>query len=217
MFNAVQASLHTHTQLRYLSLLFPLSRGGSSPSLFLRSWLHLFACGWNSCCRGWGFWVHSTGALLPVMLILGTAATLHAEKLQQNFIAGPLLVSCFGNKELHTWMCRKRGFQSSGWMWYIAQWKSVSALPSLKEGKTVSKILPMGHSQSAHWLLYKDHFSSRQASCQAHTKSEPEENSADYCYCHHFYKKIIIYVCVFIYLANLIHTFWFILQNPVVP
>lgn len=93
MFNAVQASLHTHTQLRYLSLLFPLSRGGSSPSLFLRSWLHLFACGWNSCCRGWGFWVHSTGALLPVMLILGTAATLHAEKLQQNFIAGPLLVS----------------------------------------------------------------------------------------------------------------------------
>ncbi len=144
MFNAVQASLHTHTQLRYLSLLFPLSRGGSSPSLFLRSWLHLFACGWNSCCRGWGFWVHSTGALLPVMLILGTAATLHAEKLQQNFIAGPLLVSCFGNKELHTWMCRKRGFQSSGWMWYIAQWKSVSALPSLKEGKTVSKILTHG-------------------------------------------------------------------------
>ncbi len=123
-------------------------------------------------------------------------------------IAGPLLVSCFGNKELHTWMCRKRGFQSSGWMWYIAQWKSGQLSSLIERRQDSSKIQPMGHSQSAHWLLYKDHFSSRQASCQAHTKSEPVENTADYCYCLHFYKKYI-YFCVFIYLANLIYTFFY--------
>lgn len=212
MFNVVQTSLHTHTQLRYLSLLFSLSLlspgvEAAPPCFFGPDSISLPVAGTavaEAEDSGYTALRHrcqscSSSAQLPLSIK-------RSEKLQENFITGPLVVNCFGNKELHTWMCRKRGFQSSGWMWYIAQWKSVSTLPSLKDGKTVSKIQPMGHSQSAHWLLYKDHFCSR----QAHTKSEPVENSADYCYCNIFFKKCT-YICVFIYLANSIHTSFFLL------
>lgn len=88
--------LNLHTQLWYVSLLFSVSKGVSSPSLFL--WvLTPSLCLWlEQLLQGWGFWVHSTGAPLPVMLILSTAATLSMHKnSSKTSWQRPLPVSCF--------------------------------------------------------------------------------------------------------------------------